>query len=131
MFQESRPAFDAGSLRGVERLPLGTDRPAAQADAGLVRSPVPFAGVAPLAGGHAVGPARRSPLRPGQYVVDGDRLGPWLRAAVLADVVVALGDVAPAEHDGRVRQAIVVRQGDDLGYRQPQPCKSDARLAVG
>src|SRR5271165_7471460 len=63
MCQKSGPAFDAGSLRGVERLPLGTDRPAAYPHAGLVRCPVPFAGVAPLAGGHAVGPARRSPLR--------------------------------------------------------------------
>ena len=91
MGQKLGPAFDAGSLRGVERLPLGTDRPAAQPQAGLVGSPVPFAGVAPLAGGHAVGPARRSPLRPGQDVVDGDRLGPRLRTAVLASVMIALG----------------------------------------
>ena len=104
MGQKLGPAFDAGSLRGVERLPLGTDRPAAQPQAGLVGSPVPFAGVAPLAGGHAVGPARRSPLRPGQDVVDGDRLGPRLRAAVLASVMIALGQESGTDRKaGRVR----------------------------
>ncbi len=51
------------------------------------------------------------PLRARQDVVDRDRLGPRLRTAVLAGVVVALGDVAPAERHRRVRQPVVSAPG--------------------
>ncbi len=130
MGQESGPAFKASSLRSVERLPLGADGPASQPHASLVGSPVSFARVAPLAGGHAIGPARRSALRPRQDVVDRDRLGPRLRATVLTRVMVALGNVAPAERHGRARQPLKVLKCDDLGDRQPQPCRANARIAV-
>ena len=108
MGQESGPAFDAGTVRSVKRLPLGANRPAAQAHARLFGSAVALPGIAALARGHAVGPGRRSTLRARLNVVDGDRLGPRLCAAVLADEVVALGDVAPAERYRRVRQPVVI-----------------------
>ena len=57
------------------------------------------------AGGDAVGPARRAPLRPRDDVVDRDRLPARLGAAVLAGVMVALGHVPPAEGHRRARAA--------------------------
>jgi hypothetical protein len=47
-------------------------------------------------------------------VVDCDRLAAGLRPAVLAGVVVALGDVSPAERHRRAGKPVVVRQADDL-----------------
>ena len=58
-----------------------------------------------------------------------DPLPARLGAAILAGVVVALGDVPPAEGDGRGGQAVVAGQADDLGHPQPTARRADAGLA--
>src|SRR5262249_32781317 len=110
--EELRPALDPfGVCRGV-RPPPGAGRSLSGPHAGLVGSAVALLGVAPDAGGHAVGPARRSALRARQDVVDGDLAPARLAATVLARVVVALGDVAAAEGHRLARQAVVASQAD-------------------
>src|SRR6185312_3254602 len=101
MVDELGPTLHSRTLRRVEGLPVGPGWPLPQPHAGHFRGPVGLAGVARNAGGDTVGPVRWASARPWNDVVDGDRLAAWLRSAVLAGVVVALGDVPPAERDGR------------------------------
>src|SRR5436305_5671773 len=78
--QETSPALNLYALRRVERLPLGADWPAPEAHAGLLRGAVGLSGIAGDAGGNAVRPARRTPLRAGHDVVDRDLRGAGLRS---------------------------------------------------
>src|SRR5208283_2650696 len=95
--EEPGPALDPDAVSRVERLPLGADRRAPKLHAGLLWRAVRLAGIAADARGDAVGPGRHTSLRAGHDMVDRDRLGTGLRPAVLAGVVVPLGDVPPAE----------------------------------
>ena len=104
------PPRRAASTRG------GPDAPKFHAD--LLRRAVSLKGIASDARGDAVGPVRHTPLRAGHDVVDRDRLGAGLRSAVLAGVVVPLGDIPPAERHRRPRQAVVVRRQMTSGTRK-------------
>ena len=74
----------------------------AQHHAGLARRAVGLALVARHACQHAVRPARHATLRPRHDVVDRQLVRARLAAAVLADVAVALENVAAAERHGRL-----------------------------
>ena len=130
MRQEPGPALDQDAMRRVERLPLGADRMAPKLHADLLRRSVSLKGIASDAGGDAVGPVRHTPLRAGHDVVDRDRLGAGLRSAVLAGVMVPLGDIPPAERHRRPRQAVVVRKADDLGKPEAPVGRPHAWAAV-
>jgi len=131
--QEPGPALDPDAVRRVERLPLGADRTAPKPHAGLLRGAVGLLGIAADARGDTVGPARHTSLRAGHDVVDRDRLGAGLRSAVLASVMVPLGQVSPAERHGRPGKTVVVRKADDLGNPEAPvgrthglPCKGSS-----
>ena len=64
-------------------------------------------------------------------VVERDRLPPRLRAAVLARVMIALGDVAAAEGHSLAGQAIVAGQAKHLGHSHAEPRGTDASRTRG
>src|SRR6185295_11450994 len=87
-----RPAFEPHVVVGVNRLPRRTVWLAPERHAGLARRAVGLALVARHAGQYAVRPARHATLSARHDVVDRELASVGLRAAVLADVMVALID---------------------------------------
>lgn len=119
---ELGPTRDTYRRRGVQRLPVRTNRRLAQTHRSLVGRAIGLPLVARHASQHTVGPTRDATLSARHDVVDRQFFAARLHAAILALEVVTLKNVAPTERHCRGRQAIVIGERNHLGH--PRPSRS-------
>lgn len=113
------------------RIPLRLDWLLAKLHSSLRRCPVRLPEVAVDAGQHAVLPRALTPTTSRHYVVHSQAIATRLLAAILANVLVSVEQVSPAERDRPRRHTGVIAQSDYLWQLDPASDTLNVLITLG